>query len=212
MTENPAGSEGLDDARSDASECTRCPLHRDASQTVFGAGPARAWLMVVGEQPGDQEDRAGEPFVGPAGRLLDRALDQAGIVREDVYLTNAVKHFKFERRGRRRIHQKPTVAEIRACRPWLDTEVRLVRPRLLATLGATASQALLGPSFRITRHRGEVLDFSTPGSGTLSVVPTAHPSSVLRTPPERRDEAFDALVADLRVVASHGPGGRAEPG
>ncbi|WP_037070021.1 UdgX family uracil-DNA binding protein [Pseudonocardia acaciae] len=194
---DPADIDDLAGLRAAAADCTRCGLYRDATRTVCGAGPAGASAMFVGEQPGDREDLAGEPFVGPAGKLLDRALRDAGIPRDEVYLTNAVKHFKFEQRGKRRIHQRPSVDEIRACRPWLDAELRLVRPNVLVTLGATAARALLGASFRVTRHRGEVLDWED----GLPLVPTVHPSSVLRTPGDGRSEAFDALVADLESVA-----------
>lgn len=193
----PAEIDDLQGLRAAASACTRCGLYRDATQTVFGGGPAGASLVLVGEQPGDREDLGGEPFVGPAGKLLDRALREAGIPRDEVYLTNAVKHFKFEARGKRRIHQRPTVGEIRACRPWLDAELRVIRPRLVVTLGATAARALLGSSFRVTRHRGEVLDWSD----GMQVVPTAHPSAVPRAPDDRRTEAFSELVADLRAAA-----------
>lgn len=165
---------------------------------MFGLGPTSAWLMLVGEQPGDQEDREGEPFVGPAGRLLDRALGEAGIDRDGVYVTNAVKHFRFELRGTRRIHQKPTVTQIRACRPWLDAELRTVRPAVLGTLGATAAQALLGRTFRLTEHRSEVLTWEG-----YELVATLHPAAVLRAPDEdARAEAFAGLVADLRVLAA----------
>jgi DNA polymerase len=152
--------------------------------------------MLVGEQPGDKEDVAGKPFVGPAGRVLDTALERAGIDRDEVYLTNAVKHFRFEQRGNRRLHKTPGVTHIRACRPWLDGELRAVRPAALATLGAVAGKALLGPSFRISQVRGEVFEWEG-----RSLVPTVHPSAILRGPPEARDEALDALVSDLRVVA-----------
>jgi uracil-DNA glycosylase family protein len=180
--------------------CTGCELWEPATQTVFGAGPASAWLMVVGEQPGDREDLAGEPFVGPAGRLLDRALEQAGITRVETYVTNAVKHFRFEQRGSRRIHKTPAVGHVRACRPWLDAELRLVRPAVVATLGATAAKALLGSTFRITESRGTVLEWEG-----VALVPTVHPSAILRLDPAERDAAFDALVADLQVVAAqHG--------
>jgi len=199
---DPAGLDRLDDLRDSSAGCTRCDLYRHARGTVFGAGPESAWLMLVGEQPGDQEDLAGEPFVGPAGRMLDRALTDAGIRRDETYVTNAVKHFKFEQRGKRRIHQKPNAAEIRACRPWLDAELRVVRPRMLVALGATAAQALLGPSFRVTAHRGEVIDWE----GGPGIVPTVHPSSILRAPDDRRAAAYDSLVADLRVVAREGGG------
>jgi DNA polymerase len=201
-TGDPAGLDRLDDLRDSSAGCTRCDLYRHARGTVFGAGRESAWLMLVGEQPGDQEDLAGEPFVGPAGRVLDRALTDAGIRRDETYVTNAVKHFKFEQRGKRRIHQKPNAAEIRACRPWLDAELRVVRPTMLVALGATAAQALLGPSFRVTAHRGEVIDWQ----GGPRIVPTVHPSSILRAPDDRRAAAFDSLVADLRVVAREGGG------
>ncbi|MBO0848321.1 MAG: UdgX family uracil-DNA binding protein [Pseudonocardia sp.] len=187
----------LQGLRTAAEACTSCELYRDATQTVFGDGPAGASLVLVGEQPGDREDLAGEPFVGPAGKLLDRALRDAGIPRDEAYLTNVVKHFKFEARGKRRIHQRPTIGEIRACRPWLDAELRVIRPELVVTLGATAAQALLGSSFRVTRHRGEVLDWSD----GMRVVPTVHPSAILRAPSDRRAEAFSELVADLRAAA-----------
>jgi uracil-DNA glycosylase family protein len=174
-----------------------CPLYRDATQTVFGAGPGPAALMLVGEQPGDAEDQAGEPFVGPAGRLLDRALEQAGVSRADAYVTNVVKHFKFKRQGKRRIHQTPRSEEIRACRPWFAAELDLVRPTVITALGATAAKALLGSSFRLTAHRGEVLDYQG-----RALVATTHPSAVLRMPDSTaRAEAFDALVEDLRLAA-----------
>ena len=152
--------------------------------------------MLVGEQPGDQEDRQGEPFVGPAGRVLDTALERAGIDRSEVYVTNAVKHFRFERDGKRRLHKTPTVGHVRACRQWLDGELAAVRPAVLATLGATAAKALLGSGFRITSERGRTREWEG-----YQLVPTVHPSAILRGPPEARDEAMDALVADLRVVA-----------
>ena len=194
---------GLDDLgtlRRAAAACVGCDLHARATQTVFGEGASSAWLMLIGEQPGDKEDLAGEPFVGPAGRLLDRALAAAGIARADTYVTNAVKHFRFEVRGKRRIHQAPTVRHVRACRPWLDAELRVVRPAVLATLGATAAKALLGSSFRITSHRGTVLDWEG-----FPLVPTVHPSAVLRLEQPNRDAAFDGLVADLRVAVTQSP-------
>ena len=182
--------------RRDAAGCTDCELYRDATQTVFGAGPSSAGLMLVGEQPGDREDRQGEPFVGPAGRVLDTALERAGIDRSEVYVTNAVKHFRFERDGKRRLHKTPTVGHVRACRQWLDGELAAVRPAVLATLGATAAKALLGSGFRITAERGRTREWEG-----YQLVPTVHPSSILRGPPEARDDAMDALVADLQVVA-----------
>jgi uracil-DNA glycosylase len=186
----------LEEVRAQAAGCTRCPLYQDATQTVFGAGRAPVPLMLVGEQPGDAEDLAGEPFVGPAGRLLDRALAQAGVSRADAYVTNVVKHFKFKRQGKRRIHQTPRSEEIRACRPWFDAELDLVRPSVITAMGATAAKALMGSAFRLTAHRGEVLDFQ----GT-PLVATTHPSAVLRMPDSAaRAEAFDALVDDLRLA------------
>jgi uracil-DNA glycosylase family protein len=205
---DPEELDDLDALRKASAECTRCPLFGPATQTVFGEGPPDAWLVLIGEQPGDREDRAGHPFVGPAGRVLDDALREAGIDREATYVTNAVKHFKFTERGKRRIHQRPTVAEIRACRPWLDAELRVLRPTVLAALGATAAQALLGSSFRISKARGQVLDWDTPDLPGLRLVPTVHPSAILRVPdPDDREEAFRALVADLTVVAAQAPAG-----
>jgi DNA polymerase len=183
--------------RDAARGCTGCDLWEPATQTVFGTGPSSAWLMFVGEQPGDREDLAGEPFVGPAGRLLDRALEQAGIAREETYVTNAVKHFRFELRGSRRIHKTPAVGHVRACRPWLDAELRVVAPAVVATLGATAAKALLGSKFKITESRGTVLDWEG-----FALVPTIHPSAILRMEPDERDAAFDAFVADLKVAAA----------
>src|SRR5438876_7436423 len=163
-----------------AAGCTACPLHETGTQTVFGEGSTKARVVFVGEQPGDQEDLAGKPFVGPAGKLLDRALEDAGIDRTQVYVTNTVKHFKWEPRGKRRIHQKPNAREIAACRPWLEAELRVVRPKLLVCLGATAAQAIFGPSFRVTRDRGKVLA----SQFASKVVATVHPSSLLRQPDE----------------------------
>jgi DNA polymerase len=190
----------LDALRREAASCTRCELYEPATQTVFGEGPPTAWLMLVGEQPGDKEDIAGKPFVGPAGRVLDTALERAGIARAEVYLTNAVKHFRFERRGNRRLHKTPGVTHIRACRPWLDCELAAVRPDAVATLGAIAAKALLGPEFRLTSQRGQVLDWEG-----RRLVATVHPSAILRVPVEARDEALAALVADLQVVAALRP-------
>jgi DNA polymerase len=187
--------------RSAASNCQACPLYREATQTVFGEGPAHASVMAVGEQPGDQEDLAGKPFVGPAGRLLDKALADAGFDRGSIYLTNAVKHFKFTRaeRGKRRIHQKPSRGEMLSCRPWLIAELRAVRPDLVLVLGATAARSLLGPAFRLTRRRGEPVDPPDDLAGCVrTMVATMHPSSVLRAPD--RDEAYAAFVADLKAA------------
>jgi uracil-DNA glycosylase len=183
--------------REAAAGCRGCHLWEPASQTVFGEGRKRARLMFVGEQPGDQEDRQGRPFVGPAGRELDRALEAAGIDRSDAYLTNVVKHFSFEERGRRRIHQTPKRFEVEACRPWLMEELRVVDPHVLVLLGATAAKALLGSSFRLTQHRGEFLDSDL----AELVTATVHPSSILRGPSEERDARRESLVEDLRFVA-----------
>ena len=181
-----------------ANECRGCDLYRMATQAVFGAGPRSAHVMFVGEQPGDQEDRQGAPFVGPAGALLDKALEEAGIPRDEVYVTNAVKHFKWEPRGKRRIHKKPRMSEIKACRPWLEAEVRAINPVVVICLGASAAQSVLGPQFKLMQHRGEVL----PSALAEHVVATIHPSAVLRAPDsEGRRAAFAMLVEDLRVAA-----------
>ena len=178
--------------------CQGCDLYQNATQTVFGEGPVGADLMLIGEVPGDREDREGHPFVGPAGRLLDRALEEADIDRTDVYVTNAVKHFKFEPRGKRRIHKKPNAEEIRACNPWLEAELEVVKPKVVVCLGATAAQAVIGRSFKVTQHRGEFVD--TPLEPLVTA--TVHPSSILRSPDDSTREAeTQALVRDLRVVA-----------
>jgi uracil-DNA glycosylase family protein len=186
-----------------AAECQGCDLFQHAEQTVFGAGAAGASMMLVGEQPGDREDRSGEPFVGPAGALLDKALDAAGVDRDGLYVTNAVKHFKFTERGKRRIHQKPSRTEVVACRPWLFAELRVVEPDVLVLLGATAAQSLLGSTFRLTQHRGTELRLpkAEAASGDPKVVATVHPSAILRGRPEDRADAFNSLVADLRFAA-----------
>lgn len=205
---------GIPALRRAASGCRGCPLYADATQTVFGAGPARARLMLVGEQPGDQEDRAGEPFVGPAGRLLRSALGEAGIEEDQAYFTNAVKHFKFAPAtdGRkRRIHKAPNLGELTACRPWLAAEMKRVNPELVVALGATAGKSLLGSSFKVTESRGALLSL-TPGTdlplavaggadsdGHRRLLATVHPSAVLRA--KDRDEAFGGLVSDLRVAS-----------
>jgi uracil-DNA glycosylase family protein len=182
-----------------AHECTGCDLYKNATQVVFGAGPQKARVMFVGEQPGDQEDRQGQPFVGPAGALLDKALEDAGIPRDEVYVTNAVKHFSWEPRGKRRIHKKPRASEIKACRPWLEAELRAVKPVVLVCLGATAAQAVLGSQFKLTQHRGTMQ--TSPMAA--QVLATIHPSAVLRAPDsEGRREAYESLVEDLKVVAS----------
>jgi uracil-DNA glycosylase len=188
----------LEKLRRAAAGCKACDLWRDATQTVFGEGAADAAVMLVGEVPGDGEDKAGQPFVGPAGRLLDRALEEAGIDRGQAYVTNVVKHFKFERRGKTRLHKKPNAAEIHACRPWLDAELAVVRPEVLVCLGATAAQALLGAGFRVSQQRGQWV----PSPLAPLVTATLHPSSILRAPDdEARKQAYKGFVADLARVA-----------
>jgi uracil-DNA glycosylase family protein len=192
----PSGG-GVKALREAAEGCRACPLWRNATQTVFGAGAARAAVMLVGEQPGDREDREGLPFVGPAGHLLDRALDDAGIEPRRAYKTNVVKHFKWRPRGKRRIHQTPSKLEVEACRPWLESELERVKPAVVGILGATAAKALLGSGFRVSRERGELLevDFAP------VAVATYHPSAVLRADDDDRRDAYEELVADLRVIA-----------
>jgi uracil-DNA glycosylase len=189
----------LETVRDAAKDCRACDLYKRGTQTVFGEGPRKAEVMLVGEQPGDAEDLAGHPFVGPAGKLLDRALDEAGIDRKLVYVTNVVKHFKWEPRGKRRIHAKPNGSEIAACRPWLETEIALVKPRILVCLGATAAQALLGKSFKVTKQRGTFV----PSPLAPRVTATVHPSSILRAPDEEsRHDEMRRFVADLERVAA----------
>ena len=183
--------------REAAKDCEACHLYKRATQTVFGEGPKSATMMLVGEQPGDYEDVAGKPFVGPAGKIMDQALEEAGIDRSQVYVTNAVKHFKWEPRGKRRIHQKPNSREIAACRPWLEAELRIVKPKLVVAMGATAAQTIFGPGFRVTRERGKVL------SSKLAprVLATVHPSSLLRQPDEEsRQREYEHFVSDLRAA------------
>ena len=184
--------------REAAGGCKGCDLWRLGTQTVFGEGPESAGVMFVGEQPGDQEDRAGKPFVGPAGRLLDKALVEAGIDRSATYMTNAVKHFKWQARGKRRVHQKPAWAEITACRPWLEAELTVVLPRVLVLLGAVAAQSLLGREFRVTQNRRKLIESDL----APAVTATIHPSAVLRGAPERREAEFAAFVDDLRFVVT----------
>jgi uracil-DNA glycosylase len=183
--------------REAAADCKACPLWKTGTQTVFGEGAAKAEVMFVGEQPGDQEDKEGRPFVGPAGKLFDQALEEAGIDRSHVYVTNAVKHFRWTARGKRRIHQKPNWSEIAACRPWLDAELDVVKPRVLVALGATAAQALFGRQFRVTKERGRPLE------SELAPVAfaTVHPSAILRS--DDREAEFQELVGDLKTVAAH---------
>jgi DNA polymerase len=184
--------------REAASGCKACDLWKTGTQTVFGEGSKAAEVMLVGEQPGDREDIEGRPFVGPAGRLLDEALAEAGIDRELAYVTNAVKHFKWTPRGKRRIHQKPNWSEIAACRPWLDAELAVVKPRVLVPMGATAAQALLGRQFRVTKDRGRRVDSDL----APVVIATIHPSAILRAQDEDRDREYRGLVEDLRTVAA----------
>src|SRR3954471_2018251 len=219
MTENeparPPEGVGLAGLRSAAAGCRACELWEPATQTVFGEGPETARIVFVGEQPGDQEDRVGEPFVGPAGKLLDRALGDAGIDRRDAYVTNAVKHFRFAPKGKRRIHETPGPEHLRACRPWLEAEFTVLKPEVVVCLGATAAKILISPSFRITKDRGHLLPWTPPGverpedeadededaPSQTWMLATTHPSAILRTPDESRAAAYDALVADLVVVA-----------
>jgi len=187
----------VEKVRAAAKDCQACDLWRHATQTVFGEGARNAQLMLVGEQPGNDEDVTGHPFVGPAGKLLDRALGDAGIDRGEVYVTNVVKHFKWEPRGKRRLHKKPSAAEVAACRPWLDTEIALVKPRAIVCLGATAAQALLGRTFKVTAHRGEFI--ASPLAPL--VLATVHPSSILRAPDDvARRREMEQFTRDLLVV------------
>lgn len=186
--------------RAASAGCRACDLYKTGTQTVFGDGPEHAQVMFVGEQPGDREDIEGKPFVGPAGRVLDEALKEAGIDRGTVYVTNAVKHFKWKPQGKRRLHQKPNAAEINACRPWLDGEIAVVKPHLLVLLGATAAQALLGRDFRVSLQRGQLIE----RPGLPPVIATVHPSSILRAPDdETRELEMRAFVQDLKLSAQH---------
>jgi uracil-DNA glycosylase len=195
----------LDELARAAESCEACDLYRHATQTVFGEGPEHAELMCIGEQPGDHEDRAGRPFVGPAGRILDDAFEAAGIERSAVYVTNVVKHFKWTARGKVRLHKKPNAAEVSACRPWWEAEIAAVRPSIICCLGATAAQALLGRSFRVSKDRGIFVPFD----GGRVATATIHPSAVLRAPSDERDDMFEELVADLQIVAQRLPNGAA---
>ena len=181
-----------------AADCTACDLYKRGTQTVFGEGLQSARAIFLGEQPGDQEDRVGRPFVGPAGKLLDRALEESGIDRNLVYVTNVVKHFKWTPRGKRRLHEKPNAREIAACRPWLEAELQVLKPEVLVCLGATAAQALLGKSFRVTKMRGRILQSELAGK----VMATVHPSSILRAPDdESRHREMELFIRDLRTIA-----------
>jgi uracil-DNA glycosylase family protein len=188
----------LDELRIRARHCEACDLWKNATQTVFGEGAQHPQIMFVGEQPGDQEDLQGRPFVGPAGRLLDNALEEARIEREKTYITNAVKHFKWESRGKRRIHKKPSTSEIAACRPWLDAEIAALQPKVIVCLGASAAQALLGRHFRVTLHRGELMKSSL----ASFIMATVHPSSILRAPDEETRQAeMERFIADLKKLS-----------
>lgn len=177
--------------------CRGCDLYRNATQAVFGEGPVTARIIMVGEQPGNDEDLQGHPFVGPSGKLLDRALEEAGIDRREVYVSNAVKHFKFEERGKRRIHKKPAMSEIKACRPWLEAEVALIKPEVIVCLGATAAQAILGPAYRLTKERGNFVEHAW----APRVTATIHPSAVLRAPDSaQRHKEYRRFVLDLKRV------------
>lgn len=199
MAAEPPPGADLEDLRRAVQGCRACPLWEPATQAVFGEGPVSARAVLVGEQPGDKEDRSGRPFVGPAGRVLDDALAAAGLDRSMLYTTNAVKHFKYRPAGKARRHQNPAMPEVAACRPWLDAELAVLHPEVVVLLGATAGRAILGPAFRVTRDRGRFLDWR----GTGRLLTTIHPSAVLRAPDDTRAAAFDSLVADLRVAA-HG--------
>jgi uracil-DNA glycosylase family protein len=196
MTARPT----LDSLREQASHCRACPLWKDATQTVFGEGPPHAKVMLVGEQPGDKEDLAGHPFVGPAGQMLDRALEEAGIDRARVYITNAVKHFKFFPRGKFRLHQKPTTPEIKACRPWYERELAAIKPELVVAMGATAAQCVFGRTTPINKNRGRLIDVAN----GISALVTVHPSYLLRLPDEAaKASEYERFVDDLKIAAEH---------
>ena len=200
MAQPPRKPRSLTALREAAAGCQACDLYENATQTVFGEGTPNARMMLVGEQPGDREDIEGKPFVGPAGRILDEGLEAAGIDRSRVYLTNAVKHFRFTRRGKRRLHEKPNATQIRACKPWLEAELAVVKPHIVVLLGATAAQAVMGPAFRVSKQRGEVM----PSPLGTPVLATVHPSSILRATDEpSRKAAMASFVADLKVAAAY---------
>jgi DNA polymerase len=200
MAQPPTRPRSVTELREAAAGCRACNLWENATQTVFGEGAASARMMLVGEQPGDKEDLEGKPFVGPAGRILDEGLQAAGIDRSRVYVTNAVKHFRFTQRGKRRLHEKPNAQQIRACKPWLESEISVVKPDIIVLLGATAAQAVMGPAFRVSKQRGEVM----PSPLGIPVVATVHPSSILRaTDDASREAAMASFVADLKVAAAY---------
>ena len=198
-TQDCAAHRSLETLREEAAECRACPLWKDATQTVFGEGPQHARIMLVGEQPGDKEDLAGKPFVGPAGQMLDRALEEAGIDRSKVYVTNAVKHFKFVPRGKIRLHQKPNTPEIRACRPWYERELAAIKPDLVVAMGATAAQSVLGKTTPINKNRGHLFDLD----GGIKALVTVHPSYLLRLPDdEAKAREYQRFVEDLKIAAA----------
>jgi DNA polymerase len=200
MAQPPPRPRSVTELREAAAGCRACDLWEKATQTVFGEGAASARMMLVGEQPGDREDLEGKPFVGPAGRILDEGLQAAGIDRSRVYVTNAVKHFRFTQRGKRRLHEKPNAQQIRACKPWLESEISVVKPDIIVLLGATAAQAVMGPAFRVSTQRGEVM----PSPLGIPVLATVHPSSILRaTDNASRDAAMASFIADLKVAAAY---------
>ena len=200
MAQPPPRPQSVTELREAAAGCRACDLWEKATQTVFGEGAASARMMLVGEQPGDREDLEGKPFVGPAGRILDEGLQAAGIDRSRVYVTNAVKHFRFTQRGKRRLHEKPNAQQIRACKPWLDSEISVVKPDIIVLLGATAAQAVMGPAFRVSKQRGEVM----PSPLGIPVLATVHPSSILRATDEAaREAAMASFIADLKVAAAY---------
>jgi DNA polymerase len=200
MAQPPPRPRSVNELREAAAGCRACDLWEKATQTVFGEGAASARMMLVGEQPGGKEDLEGKPFVGPAGRILDEGLQAAGIDRSRVYVTNAVKHFRFTQRGKRRLHEKPNAQQIRACKPWLESEISVVKPHIIVLLGATAAQAVMGPAFRVSKQRGEVL----PSPLGIPVLATVHPSSILRaTDDASREAAMASFIADLKVAAAY---------
>jgi DNA polymerase len=200
MAQPPRRPRSVTELREAAAGCRACDLWEKATQTVFGEGAVGARMMLVGEQPGDKEDLEGKPFVGPAGRILDEGLQAAGIDRSRLYLTNAVKHFRFTQRGKRRLHEKPNAQQVRACKPWLESEISVVKPDMIVLLGATAAQAVMGPAFRVSKQRGEVM----PSPLGIPVLATVHPSSILRaTDDASREAAMASFIADLKVAAAH---------
>jgi len=200
MAQPPPRPRSVTELREAAAGCRACDLWEKATQTVFGEGGAGARMMLVGEQPGDKEDLEGKPFVGPAGRILDEGLQAAGIDRSRVYVTNAVKHFRFTQRGKRRLHEKPNAQQVRACRPWLESEISVVKPHIIVLLGATAAQAVMGPAFRVSKQRGEIM----PSPLGIPVLATVHPSSILRaTDDASRESAMASFIADLKVAAAY---------